>query len=287
VENKGKDQRPVSKNQETGTMNKRIVCWIGDAPNHKALVSKLAKKYTLAGIVIDKKNKMTGKATLPTLFRKLLDKIRFGRIDKAWSQLQQYYLKEFPSLPPEVPVIYTGSVNSPQALEFTREIAPDLVIVSGTSLVREPLVSMAFPVGILNLHTGLSPYVKGGPNCTNWCIANNQWGLAGNTILWLSAGIDSGNILVSERVDISQEKDLFSIHLKVMEHAHALYLKAVSFILNAAPPYPSVPQTTLGKGQLYLTRMWDANAKKKLLKHLKEKRDTSLPETTRTVSLPL
>ncbi|MEO6611026.1 MAG: formyltransferase family protein [Chitinophagaceae bacterium] len=268
-------------------MNKTIVCWIGNAPNHKALVSKLADQFGLAGIVIDKKTKMTGKATMPKLFRKIIDKIRFGKIDKAWSQLQQYYQKKFPSLPPGVPVLYTESINSTEALEFTRERNPDLVIVSGTSLIREPLVSLSLPVGILNLHTGLSPYVKGGPNCTNWCIANNQWSLAGNTILWLSAGIDSGNILVSERVDISKEKDLYSIHLKVMEHAHSLYLKAVSFILSAVPPYPSVPQSSLGKGQLYLTKMWTASTKKKLLKNLKEQRDTTLPGTTRTVSLPL
>ncbi|MBK8140456.1 MAG: hypothetical protein IPK57_05180 [Chitinophagaceae bacterium] len=71
------------------------------------------------------------------------------------------------------------SINNELVAAFTREINPDLIIVSGTGLVKEPLLSLPASIGIINLHTGLSPYVKGGPNCTNWCIANNEWHLVG------------------------------------------------------------------------------------------------------------
>lgn len=266
-------------------MSKKIVCWVGDAPNHRALVSKIAALYEVAGIVIDRKKKMKTPGGFIVIWKKIIDKLRFGRIDRAWSQLQEHYRRNFPAWP-ETALLYTDSINSKEALEFTNRLGPDLVIVSGTSLIKEPMVSLPVSLGIMNLHTGLSPYVKGGPNCTNWCIANNEWGLIGNTIMWLSAGIDSGNIIASEPKNVSGEKDLQAIHLRVMEHAHDLYLRAISYVMQAKPPYQSVPQSSLGKGSLYQTKMWTAAKKKQLLKNLGSGRNTALSAALKTVSLP-
>src|SRR5262249_43989205 len=155
-------------------------------------------------------------------------------------------------------------------------LQPDLIIVSGTSLVKEPMISVPVSLGIINLHTGLSPYVKGGPNCTNWCISNDQWSLIGNTVLWLSAGIDSGNIILSERIDVSETKRLEDIHFGVMEHAHDIYLRAIRHILFKEPPYQSVQQKSLGKGNLYLSRMWGFSQKRRLLKNLTRPRTNEL-----------
>ena len=266
-------------------MNKKIVCWIGDAPNHRALVAKIAARHEVAGIVIDKKLKKGSSAPVGTLWNRIISKIRFRKIDRAWSQLQQYYRAHFSKLP-VVPTITVDSINSPEAFEFTKQIEPALVVVSGTSLIKEPLVSMSLPIGIMNLHTGLSPYVKGGPNCTNWCIANDQWALIGNTVFWLSAGIDSGNIITSEITDILREKTLPAIHLKVMEHAHDLYLRAIQYVMNSSAPYPSVPQSSLDKGNLYLTKMWTNKKKKQLLNNLNAEREINLTAEIKTVPLP-
>jgi len=145
---------------------------------------------------------------------------------------------------------------------------------------------MSLPIGIINLHTGLSPYVKGGPNCTNWCIANNQWGLIGNTILWLSSGIDSGHIICSERIDVSNLKELNQIHFNVMEHAHDLYLRAIKYIFSMNPPYQSIPQKSLGKGNLYLTKMWTSKQKENLLRNLSGNRNNVLLAEVKTIPLP-
>lgn len=258
---------------------------MGDAPNHRALVSKIAALYEVAGIVVDKKKGMKKTGGFIVTWKKIINKLRFGRIDSAWSQLQDHYRRNFPVWP-KTALLYTDSINSKEAFEFTSRIGPDLVIVSGTSLIKEPMVSLPVRLGIMNLHTGLSPYVKGGPNCTNWCIANNEWGLIGNTIMWLSAGIDSGNIIASEQKAVSGEKDLPAIHLRVMEHAHELYLRVIGYVMQASPPYQSVPQASLGDGKLYLTKMWTAEKKKQLLKNLRSGRNTTVPAAIKTVSLP-
>lgn len=266
-------------------MNRRIVCWVGDAPNHRALVAKIAARYPVAGVLVDRKKALRSKSLLKALPARILQKIRFGKIDAAWSSLQAYYREQYPAWP-DTKCLFTDAVNSEEALRFTKELNPDLVIVSGTSLVKEPMVSLPVPLGIMNLHTGLSPYVKGGPNCTNWCIANGQWGLIGNTIMWLSAGIDSGNIIASEITDTDDVIDLGVIHRMVMEHAHDLYLRTIEYVLHSSPPFQSVPQASLGKGQLYLTRMWGDTQKAQLLKNLRLPKDMTLPFEPRTLSLP-
>jgi len=258
---------------------------VGDAPNHRALVSKIAAKYDVAGIVADQKKQWKATAGFVSVWKKIISKIRFRKIDAAWAQLQDYYRTQYPGWP-EKPVLFASSINSAEAFEFTRKLQPDLVVVSGTSMIKEPMVSFPLPAGIMNLHTGLSPYVKGGPNCTNWCIANDQWGLIGNTIMWLSSGIDSGNIITSERTDVSNETSLAAIHRNVMEHGHDLYLQAIGYVVKANPPYQSVPQTTLGKGNLYLTKMWKADKKKQLLRNLERERNGSVTAEVKTIPLP-
>lgn len=266
-------------------MKKRVVCWVGDAPNQRALVNKIAAANEVVGIVVDTKKQMIKRKGLPGWWEKLINKIRFGRIDQAWSSMQQHYRTRFPNWP-DVPMLNVDSINDPQTLSFTRDLQPDIIIVSGTSLVKEPIISLPLPIGIMNLHTGLSPYVKGGPNCTNWCIANNQWDLIGNTIMWLSAGIDSGNIITSERTNFDEKDDLPELHLKVMEHAHELYLRAIEYVSRAQGSYQSITQASLGKGNLYLTKMWTGEKKKKLLQNLRAERNMKQAENVQTIPLP-
>jgi methionyl-tRNA formyltransferase len=265
---------------------KRIVCWIGDAPNHWALVDKIAREFKIEGIVIEKRTSKKNSVSLIRFIKTVIDKIRFRKIDQAWASLQNYYKKNF-KIPPEIAVLVVDSINTPMVVDFTATLSPDLVFVSGTSVIKQPMASMKIPVGIINLHTGLSPYVKGGPNCTNWCIANNEWSLIGNTVLWLSAGIDSGNIISSERTDLSTAESLYDIHFAVMEHAHDLFLRSIRYIINAKPPYQSIPQIEIAKGKLYLAKMWTSSKKKSLLKNLKSPRNLNQPLNIRTISIPL
>jgi len=249
------------------TGEKKIVIWCGNAPNQRALANKIAAKFTVCGIVIDDKKATKQPPLLKKIFIALQDRVFFKTISHAWSSLQQQYSQQYPSWP-NVPVLHVDNINDEKGFEFTKALAPDLVMVSGTNLVRSKMLSVKPPVGIINLHTGLSPYIKGGPNCTNWCIATQQYNLIGNTIMWINEGIDSGNIISSETTTITNASNLFDVQWQVMEHAHTLYLSAVSYLFANTGPYISMSQKKIANGSLYLTRMWNYSAKKKLLKNL-------------------
>jgi folate-dependent phosphoribosylglycinamide formyltransferase PurN len=264
---------------------KKIVIWCGSGPNQKALANKIAQRYEIAGMIIESKTDGGKKAKLSELPGLLLDRLHFRKIYGAWKYLMAFYTTRFPDWP-SVPVLKTGSINTTESLDFTEKLLPDLIIVSGTTLIKEPLLNTNVKIGIINLHTGLSPFVKGGPNCTNWCIANNTWEYVGNTIMWLNAGIDSGNIITSEAIDIRNEISLKEAHIKVMEHAHDLYLRTIEYLLNNEPPFQSVSQSEIAKGELYLNRMWTAGKRNQLLKNWKNKKPTALSQHPVTIPLP-
>lgn len=262
----------------------KIVIWCGSAANQKALSNKIAAGFDVAGIVIDTHSGRQKKKKLIQLPADLWDRFRFRKIYNAWGRLMNYYGRKFPGWP-DAPQIKVPDINTKETEIFTRELAPDLIVVSGTALIKEPLLSIPVNIGIINLHTGLSPYVKGGPNCTNWCIANNTFQLVGNTIMWLNAGIDTGNIITTETINIRDAGNLDTAHQIVMDHAHDLYLRVIGYLSEMEPPYNSVPQSSVDKGNLYLARMWTTSKKKDLLRNWEKRKSFIESEIPKTISL--
>lgn len=270
----------------------RIVLLCANKSNQNALAAKILKDFNLAGIVIeDKKTKHP--FSIPYFISKIVDRILFFKIASSWQAMLTYYKKQYAEVNQPQRFI-TSNINSSEVVDFIKQLKPDLIMVSGTSLIRDKILDLTPPKGIINLHTGLSPYVKGGPNCTNWCIANNTFQLIGNTIMWIDKGIDSGNIITTEKVVFNGTESLNEVHIKVMEHAHNLYIRALHAISDNIENCPSVKQSDIAKGDLYLTRMWNFKAKFKFIIHLlhlksgllNTQNKSNAIDTIRLVSLP-
>ena len=191
-------------------------------------------------------------------------------MDECWRRLLARYRERFPEFP-DVETLTVENINCAETEELVNRSGAELVLVSGTRLVRERLLSLPIEKGILNLHTGLSPYVKGGLNCTNWCLSEGNFHLIGNTVMWIDAGIDSGNIVTTERVPLAGDETLDEIHWKVMEHAHQLYLDAVALLVNAPEICPSIRQESLGEGTTYYARSWGWRERRRLLAQLEQR----------------
>ncbi|MDP4867145.1 MAG: hypothetical protein NWR53_10845, partial [Crocinitomicaceae bacterium] len=131
--------------------------------------------------------------------------------------------------------------------------------------------------------------IKGGPNCTNWCIATKQYHLVGNTIMWIDEGIDSGNILTTEFTKIDWSISLLDIHVTVMEHAHQLYVKAIKFIEQGN--ISNVKQSDICDGKTYYTKEWKLKNKRDLIRNLrvvkKNKIEELIIEKIKTVEITL
>jgi methionyl-tRNA formyltransferase len=248
-------------------MNQNIVLWIKNEPIQIALANKIHDLFPVQSIVLES-GVFRQKVSFSKIFEKLYEKFFLRQIDHSWFSMMQKYATLFPSLPP-VKIIEVENINSTKCLEFTKENDPDLIVVSGTSLIKKVMFEVNPGIGIINLHTGLSPYVKGGPNCTNWCIANNDFHLIGNTVMWLDEGIDSGNIITTEFVEMTGKESLEELHYLVMEHAQALYLKAISMLIASPLSYRNKKQIDIAKGKTYFSKMWTLEQKKKMMENWK------------------
>ena len=241
----------------------KVIILCGKNENQKALVNKIANVACVLGVVIEKK-KTKSKTKLFDLLLKITDKLFFHKIDKSWHLLMAFYSKKFPLWPKSNQLI-VENINNKEVVDYINNLKCDLIIVSGTRLIKKiRLDKFQSTKGIINLHTGISPYVKGGPNCTNWCIAENNFHLIGNTIMWINSGIDSGNILTTERTMLTGNEGLNQIHIKVMEHAHQLYLKSI-IALKENQNLTNVKQSNIAIGKTYLTKQWTFKNKVKLL----------------------
>ncbi len=256
----------------------RIVLWMGNEPNQKALAHKIAKHHDVVGLVVEtriSKQKLTPRQFL----EKAIGKVFLSKINNAWSYQHAHYRQKYSGFP-DINTLEIENINSDGVIGFTEAMNPDLIVVSGTRLIKNKTLSVRPPKGIINLHTGLSPYIKGGPNCTNWCISTNQFHLIGNTIMWIDEGIDTGNIIATELTKLDQKDSLNDIHLKVMEHAHDLYIRSIDAIRIGN--VPNVKQSDIAMGTTYYTRQWNLRSKINLIRNLKKNRSNINSEETKS-----
>jgi methionyl-tRNA formyltransferase len=135
---------------------------------------------------------------------------------------------------------------------------PDVVLVFGTGILREPLLS-TFKGRIINLHLGLSPYYRGaGTNF--WPLVNREPEYVGATIHYLDAGIDTGPIIAHARPEMASGDGPHDVGNKaIVAAADALVHAAAS---HAAGGVSAVPQW--GGGRLYQRKDFSADAVRKL-----------------------
>lgn len=190
----------------------RVVVATGESVAQRYLVSRLAAEFELAGVITHAPKQPSGT---------LLDRIgRYLTPGKAFRYLRtrqltaRYEARSAASIERlfeardtlDVPTLRVEDINAPEAAAFVRELSPDIVCVNGTNLLRDPMLDLipALRLGIINLHTGLSPYSRGG-NCNLFMLLERHPELAGITIHHIDRGIDSGDIIITARAAIEPD----------------------------------------------------------------------------------
>lgn len=243
----------------------RVVVWIGKEPNQLALVHKIKEEFDVVGIVYEEKKSKKNRS-LKDFFTRVVVRILFSKIPKTWFELLTYYKNKYPN-DLEIESLTVENINDPRVKSFTEVLNPDIICVSGTRLIKKATINTSSTLGVLNLHTGLSPHVKGGPNCTNWCISKGWFNLIGNTIMWIDEGIDTGNLFLVEKTSFNGNENFFQIHFKVMEHAHELYLRALRKLNKNE--LASIPQNSVSKGVTFYNKDWGIKEHWNLYRNLK------------------
>lgn len=69
-------------------------------------------------------------------------------------------------------------------------------------------------IGIINIHPAFLPFSRGW-NTPSWAIYNNT--LFGVTIHWIDEGIDTGDIIIQEKIDINEDDTADSLYKKATD----------------------------------------------------------------------
>lgn len=227
--------------------------------NQRALASKLHSAVGIQGLVIfgarQTRASQLHRLSVSQLWQKACSVSIGYAFRKSWMEMLRYYDQRYPAFPIR-PAIECTDINSAAVLQYISKERPDLVLVSGTNLLKAPLIQEIQKHGaVMNLHTGISPYVKGGPNCTNWCLALREFWLIGSTVMWIDPGIDSGNIIATEQAPLTGAETFTGLQIRVMEHAHSLYVRCVARYARGHT-LNSVPQASFPVRRLFLTKQW-------------------------------
>jgi len=110
-----------------------------------------------------------------------------------------------------------GELNSRLVWEVLLDIAPDIIILFGTSIIADSLLE-TFPDKFINLHLGLSPYFKG--SATNlFPLLYKKPQCIGATIHLATKEVDAGGILHQLRPEIVKSDSLHDVGNKVILQA--------------------------------------------------------------------
>ena len=159
-------------------------------------------------------------------------------------QMQFSPVKEY-ALSQGLPVLQPEKLKDPEFIEQLRSYKADLQIVTAFRMLPE--VVWAMPrLGTFNVHGSLLPQYRGAAPI-NWAVINgeNETGL---TTFMLKHEIDTGNMILQERIAIGENEDVGSVHDRLMELSKEMVLKTVRLIEECdreGKPLPTVPQPEL------------------------------------------
>ena len=130
-----------------------------------------------------------------------------------------------------IPVYQPIRIKSdPAMLEELKNLKPDFIIVVafGQILSKEILDIPIY--GCINLHASLLPQFRGAAPI-NWAIIRGEK-VSGNTTMLMDVGIDTGDILLSEKIPIGSDMNFGELHDALMESGPALILKTLKGYLD-------------------------------------------------------
>ena len=243
-------------------MDIKVVLFCCDGLFQRDLMWRLYDAFQLQAIVlqVDKSAKsdlwqrLSRHAHPQTLARYLVARFMRKSYDrKAKPVLESLFYRNghIPIFPPGVPIIVVDNINSTHTEDALDQFRPDIICVNGTRLIRPPLLDRIseLPLGMINLHTGLSPYSRGG-NCNLFMLFERHPELVGITIHHIDRGIDHGDIIITSRPDMSPDDNFEIIDGKTFRLGNECMVSAVRQLHDGKAE--RVPQWIEGK--LFLRR---------------------------------
>lgn len=115
------------------------------------------------------------------------------------------------------------TINDPEVLELLYDFDPDLVVVSGTRIIKNNILK-GLNCRIVNLHVGITPEYRG-VHGAYWALVNNDAEHAGVTLHYVDQGIDTGSVLAQKKCVFKSSDNFTTYPLVQLRDGIELLLK--------------------------------------------------------------
>lgn len=141
------------------------------------------------------------------------------KIEKVFTIFDNKYNSDYRDLRPlcqkyNVEVVGIKNINDEENIKIIKEINPDFIFVIGISqLIKKEIIDIP-KFGCIGLHPSLLPKNRGRA-VLPWTILNEEKE-TGLTLFKIDEGTDSGDILVQEKIKISEREDSNTLYQKIL-----------------------------------------------------------------------
>ena len=126
-------------------------------------------------------------------------------------------------------ILQPEKLKNPDFINELKELHADLQVVVAFRMLPEIVWNMP-PMGTINLHGSLLPQYRGAAPI-NWAIINGEK-QTGVTTFKLQHEIDTGDILLQEKISIGEEENAGQLHDRMMMIGAELLLETVNELVN-------------------------------------------------------
>jgi methionyl-tRNA formyltransferase len=262
----------------------KIVIFTRTGFHHTSFINRLQERFEITCVVREAYPETRMESRFRILMKNALKKHRMRKI-KDGLYIREFYekfsvgfryhrmLKDFLQSPFDLVVERTGTkylnvkcgeIHGAGFSSFLKGLGPDIVAVLGSSVISPQVISIPL-VGMVNLHSGLSPYYRGTWSY-GWPIVNNEPEYIGVTVHHVDPGIDTGDIVYQTRPVLDGRDNLNTIFLKVIAEGIELVGDAVDGMIRkgVAASYKQ-PQET---GKLYRAKDFNADVARRCISHI-------------------
>jgi methionyl-tRNA formyltransferase len=155
------------------------------------------------------------------------------------SAVKQYALSQ------NLPVLQPEKLKNPEFINELKDLNADLHIVVAFRMLPEAVWGMP-PMGTVNVHASLLPQYRGAAPI-NWAIINGEKE-TGVTTFRLKHEIDTGNILLQEKLAIEPDDNIGTLYHKLMMEGGQLLVKTVKGLAEGT--LKEIPQASVATTEL-------------------------------------
>jgi methionyl-tRNA formyltransferase len=135
-------------------------------------------------------------------------------------------------------ILQPAKIKDSRAIEEIRALAPDAIVVMAYGQILPRAVLEIPGIACLNLHASLLPRWRGAAPIQAAIAAGDRE--SGITVMYMDEGLDTGDILLQRKIDISPSDTGGSLHDRLAEVAPEALLESLSLL--AAGNAPRIPQ---------------------------------------------